>query len=577
MAEEARYINIMETNKSVYFSIEFKFTAELSTYVKKIPFATFDSKTYFWKVPINIYTVPYVEAFGKHFNFIFRPSALEYITNIKNTQFTEDDIKCPVATLRPFQKDAILHSFYHNSCYIADDMGLGKTITSIVSVYSRNLFPCLVICPSAVKYNWEKEIKMWTDCSVRVISGVLKDTTNTTSYSEDFIIINYDILNRQIDDDGTLFGHATVMKKEKFKSAIVDESHYLMNPKSIRTKSVKSIVKKLPVKIFLSGTPIVNAPKELIPQLDILGKLELFGGWTTFVTKFCNATQTRFGLDYSGSSNMDLLYNKLYKFGMIRRLKSEVLSDLPDKQRVFIPIDIDNRKEYDMLDKDYRKWIISNFEASDEFKEFMQNTKALPLARVEELKKAKVREVTDKYFKAEELTKMEKLKQVCADGKLAKVQEIVNGILETKQKVVIFATHRKICTKLSTIYKKKCVTIMGGTDDKTKFENIKRFQEDDDVTVFIGALDSAGVGITLTAASVVVFVEFGWTPAIHDQAEDRCYRIGQKNSVLCYYIYGKDTIDEDILDAVYDKRVIVTQIVDGTVADASYVRSDMNL
>lgn len=467
--------------------------------------------------------------------------------------------------------------------YVTDDCILThNTVESIASVEALNAYPCLVICPASLKLNWKKEVSMWTNRTSHVIQGFIKtiydDVKNKKivvdheipEYSGDFIIINFDILyrvnkiqNKFNPNNVKIPDHKDYLKKYGFKSIIIDESQLLSGHKSLRTKAVKEVSRQARYRFALSGTPILNKPKELIPQLDILDRLNDFGGFWTFAKEYCNAVEGPFGWDLGGASNLNKLHENLKKICFIRRLKTDVLDELPEKQRILFPVEQTNYDEYKLARDNFKSWMKINFSKESEIYEKLKSIKELTDSQRRIVAKANATLKLNKTLMAEALVKIEKLKQIVARGKLNSIYSLVDNFLEYDDKIIIFAKHEEIYKKLIDTYKNISVHIIGGMSPKLKQESVDRFQSDDNIRIFIGALDAAGVGLTLTKASTVIHTELGWTSAIHDQADDRAHRIGQKNFVKCYYTYCENTIEEKILDLIEHKRSMSANILDG--------------
>lgn len=285
-------------------------------------------------------------------------------------------------------------------------------------------------------------------------------------------------------------------------------------------------------------------------------------------SKNCNAFEGDFGWDFSGTSNLDELYSKLKQTCFIRRKKEDVLSELPPKQRILLPIELSNREEYNKASKNFIQWIKSKLMDESEYLEELKKIPMLTDSQRTIMSNARIAEKLNKTREAEALVRIEKLKQLVAKGKLSRVKDFIETFLQYDDKLVIFAKHKEIYKSLIDSYKDISVHVIGGMTSKQKDKAVVEFQTNPKIKLFIGALDAAGVGLTLTESSTVAFVEFGWTSAIHDQAEDRCHRIGQKDFVKCYYFYSEKTIDEDILEIVENKRKIASNIMDGlTIVD----------
>lgn len=453
-------------------------------------------------------------------------------------------IKCE---LRPFQKAGVLYATKSKRTFIADEMGLGKTVQAIAVAEYNQAFPVLVICPASLKFNWFNEILKWTGQQSMILNGGKVKYNDPNSK---YVITNYDILEK----------HDEYLKSRIWNCIVVDESHYVKNYKTKRTRAVKEITKDVPFVLLLTGTPVLNRPNEIISQLEILKRLDDFGGFWNFVRKYCNARREQFGWNFSGSAHLDELNEKMRQRCYIRRQKKNVLKELPDKQRIHIPVEISNLTEYKRAQNSFIDWL-ENFVANDQ--KFLDSIKDMD----EDVRKSAIRaHVTDKSHRAqraEQIVQLEYLKQLSAVGKMNAVIEWISDFLETGEKLVIFATHRNIHEQLHQEFKDISVTITGDDSSVNRQKSVDKFQTDENTRLIICSLKAGGVGITLTESSNVVFVEYGWTPADHDQAEDRLHRIGQKDSVMCYYFTGLGTVDEDIYELIEQKRQIVDNVTEG--------------
>lgn len=404
---------------------------------------------------------------------------------------------------------------------IASEMGTGKTLQTIAWLQLHyNKRPVLVICPATLKLVWQNEFKKWTNIKTQVID--MKTSFALQNYQ--VFIINYDIVAKRFQEIIDL----------KFQVLILDECHYLKNRKTQRTKVILAISKKIKHIIALTGTPILNRPVEIFNILNLLDPIT-YGNYWYFAKKYCNAKQTKWGWDVSGASNIDELAEKLKKTIMIRHLKQDVLKDLPEKQRNIIPIEID-MNEYKKVEDDLLNWLV-------EFKEY----------DLEQVRK---------ISQVEQLAKIEYCKQVAVKGKLEQFITWTKDFLETGNKLVIFAYHREYIEKLMLKLKEyNPLQVIGGQDLQDRQNSIDKFQNDIDYKIIICSIKAGGVGITLTAASHVIFLELGWTPAEHDQAESRCHRIGTKNNVNVYYLLAKNTIEEQIWNLINQKREIFQKLM----------------
>lgn len=426
----------------------------------------------------------------------------------------------------PFQKAGLeFIELTDGNALVADQMGLGKTIQALAYLGLHPEYrPVIIVCPASLKGNWEFEAKTWLNNdqnnNIEIINGgKLKTPTG------DIVIINYDIIDKWCE----------TLEKYNAQVIIFDESHYVKNSKSARSKTASKLSKDIPHKILLTGTPVLNRPAELWNQLQILKHKaypdEMFFQWHK---RFCDATQNRWGWDFSGNSNLEQLAESL-KTVMIRRTKGEVLTELPEKQRTSIFIPIDNETEYKTADKDLREWIADNRDSNNYDK---------PSTGIEHL------------------ARIELLRQVAVKGKLKGAIDWIKMFLASGEKLVVFATHKKVISALMEAFGECAVKIDGSVPASKRQDIVNTFQTDDKVKLFVGNIEAAGVGITLTASSNVSFLELPWTPADLEQAEDRCHRISQKNAVNIYYLLAKGTIDKNISAMVERKRNVIVQITD---------------
>ena len=562
------------------FIVSFPFDWETVNAVKKLIGRRWVSDKEYWTVPQSLENVKQLDNFANKMGFAWSRDAdraSDYIeeaaiADIKASKAKDARLKMPLTfgndKLRPypFQKAGIKYSIGKDSVLIGDEMGLGKTIQAMGIVEYKQSYPCLVMCPSIAKINWKREIEAWLpNRTVQIING----GKGNEQYDTDFVIINYDIIAKRADG----------LVDAEFQSLVADESHYLKNGRSKRGKKAVDIVygnkegdkpkfkrkheedkpkKIIPLRILLSGTPIPNKPFELVNQLRVIGKLSEFGGFGGFTNRYCDPQPSRFGVDYGGSANIEELNKRMREKFMVRRKKKDVLTELPDKIQTVLNVNISNRAEYNRAVADV---ITFAGELAIKKQEFVDSLSELSNEereeRIDEYRRDKERNAE----RAKVLVKIEVLKQVCVKGKMKSIKEWVNNFLETTdEKLVIFAHHREVVDLLAEEF--DALTIKGGSGYKNRQKAIDDFQLGD-TRVIVCSMLASGVAITLTASSNVLFVEQGWNPAQHDQASDRCHRIGQKNAVNVYYMNGKETIDEWIYDLIEQKRKVIDGVIDG--------------
>jgi len=401
---------------------------------------------------------------------------------------------------------------------LADSMGLGKTVQALGYLKLHPEFGfSIIVCPASLKLNWEKEVWEWLQVPALVLSGNYKKLG--FNHLENIIVINYDILDSWAD----------FLVSLNPSCLIIDEAHMIKNQKAKRSKAVKKLAKKVDHVIGLTGTPIINRPSEFFAILNLLNKNEWPSFWG-YAHKYCGAKHNGFGWDFNGSSNTEKL-NEALKHTMIRRLKSEVLPELPTKVRTVIPLEITNRAEYN--------------KAVQDFADLMESD-------------------SDDTPPAVQLTRIEALKQLVVGGKIKACINWISDFLESSEKLVVFCTHKKVVNRLMDQFGEIAVKIDGSCSMGHRESSVQLFQNNPNYSLFIGNIKAAGVGITLTAASNTCFIELGWTPGEHDQAEDRVHRIGQEaDSVNAYYLLGQNTIDMEIAELLDDKRKVLDSVLDG--------------
>ena len=398
----------------------------------------------------------------------------------------------------------------------------GKSLQSISWVWMRReiSIPALVVCPSCLKVNWQREVYKWTGFTKTQILTGLKPTRIHPDV--EVAIINYDILDRK---DGS--GWIEDLKSFGFKTVIADECHAVSNRKAISAKAMRSLSLKVDHFIAMTGTPILNRPAELYMPLKMVRK-DLFADFMSYALKFANAKQGFWGWDFSGASNVDELNQLLTSTVMLRRKKEDVLKDLPPKRIATQAIELgeSGMKIYGKAMESFRSGNAKNT--------------------------------------ADALMELAKLRKATMLGKMAGCLEWIEDFLESGEKLVVFAWHKEALNMLQDALKKyNPVRIDGEVPSDKRMPLVDKFQNDKDCKVFLGQIKAAGVGLTLTAASNVAFVEFHWSPAIMDQASSRCHRIGQTESVTSWYLLGVDTIDEYMAEVLDRKLKIIDALVDG--------------
>ena len=340
--------------------------------------------------------------------------------------------------------------------------------------------------------------------------------------------------------------------------------HNCKNANAKRSKAVKEIARAnggIPHRMLLTGTPVINQPSEIINQLKILGTFkDTFGGWMQFTEQYCNRQESQFGRwDISGASNLDELHDRLTGNCYVRRNKDddEILNELPDKQRTTVELEIDNRKKYEEVEENLADHLREKYKQDEEFRKQVEHlSEPLKEAHLERHAEAKVR----KAMNAEHLVKINELRQVTSQGKYKAAKKWVKNFRETGEPLLLFAHYTDTTEALAEEF--DCPKITGSVDADRRGEIVEEFQNGEHDLLVLN-IQAGGVGITLTEASNVAFVEIPWTFAEIEQAEDRTHRIGQKDAVNVHFLLADDTIDREMFDLVRQKKVITDQVNKG--------------
>lgn len=449
--------------------------------------------------------------------------------------------------LRDYQKAAVEYAEKNQKLIIGDEQGLGKTIEAIASVQHLDAYPVLCVVPAAVRSHWESE---WNEWVPRRAVKTVKSGKHT-DFRGSIVICTYSLVYKFTDK----------FKEKNFEAIICDESHKLKNNSAKRSKAVRKISKGIDHRLLLTGTPVINQPAEIINQLKILGTFkETFGGWMQFTGRYCNREKSQFGRwDVTGSSNLDELFERLTGNCYVRRNKDQedILDELPEKQRTTVELEIDNRSKYEDVEENLADHLREKYRNDEKFAESIEHlSDPLQEAHKERHAEARVR----KAMNAEHLVKINELRQVTSKGKIKGAKKWVRNFQETGEPLLLFAHYKDTTEKLAEEF--GCPKITGDVDADRRGEIVEEFQNGDHDLLVLN-IQAGGVGITLTEASNVAFVEIPWTFTEIEQAEDRTHRIGQTDAVNVYFLLADDTIDREMFDLVRQKKVITDQVNKG--------------
>jgi hypothetical protein len=444
------------------------------------------------------------------------------------------------ATLRPYQETGyqwmqVLDEISWGGC-LADDMGLGKTLQAITFLsFIKEKYDnptSLIICPTSLIYNWESELKKFApDLKYHIFYGLARTFTDDHFNDYDIIISSYGIVRNDIE----------TLMKFKWEYVILDESQAIKNPDAISTKAVQLLNARN--KFILSGTPLQNNTYDIYAQFNFLNP-GLLGGREFFRQEFANP------IDKNGDKEAGLMLRKLIKPFMLRRTKSEVATDLPEKTETILWCQMDKAQKI----------------LYDEYKDFYRHS-LMQKIESDGMAKAGV------YI----LEGLLRLRQICDDPRLVKdketkpfkgikIKELMREINENMgdHKMLVFSQFTEMLALIRDEMNEnniKYCYLDGSTPALQRKEQVEMFQNQKEINVFLISLKAGGVGLNLTEADYVYIVDPWWNPAVEQQAIDRTHRIGQKNKIFAYKMICKDSVEEKIILLQEKKMSVSKEIV----------------
>lgn len=497
---------------------------------------------------------------------------------LEGSRATDADIDIPAPkglAYLPYQRGGIAYALKRKSTLIGDDMGLGKTIQALGVVNAdKSLINVLVICPASLKINWMREAEKWLVTPRK--AQVLKKSNDKVDPEAQLVIVNYELLKNDVQKR---------LLERTWDCIISDESHLLKNAKAQRTRAVFGAkkTKALPAKpglvsqltpngklLLLTGTPIMNRPMEMFSLLNALDPTTWPNAFS-FGRRYCNGQQKHIGggryvWDFGGASHLEELQQRLRANLLVRRMKSEVLKELPPKRRQVLPVDANGGS----------KWVERENLAWEEYQSMMDGLQA-----AKDLAEVSAKEEKEKYAAqvaklqgalAPMFGEMALVRKEVALSKVPKVVEIVENALEGSEKVILFAHHHEVLDALYEAFKDKAAALDGRTSQAARQAAVDTFQDNPACRVFVGGIKAAGVGLTLTAANTVVFAELDWVPGNVTQAEDRAHRIGQHKSVNIIHVVVDGSLDSRLARALVAKQEVADNALDNE-PDLTYLLS----
>jgi SNF2 family DNA or RNA helicase len=446
------------------------------------------------------------------------------------------------AELLPYQREGVAFALERGRALIADQPGLGKTLQALAFLQARkDLRPAVVVCPASLKLSWLREAERFLEPCPENEAAVLSGLSADLLPAAGIYVVNYDVLHAWV----------PLLKGAGVRAAVFDESHYLKSRSSRRTRAALALAKGLPAVLCLTGTPVLNRPADLWAQLHLLDPASYRSFWE-YGMRYCAGRRKEVAVrgggrrlvwDFSGASNLRELHERLVSTVMVRRLKEDVLDQLPPKRYALVPLELSDPEEYRRAEGEFLRWLWEQVRSG----------------RVDRRRLLSA-------LRAEAAVKVNWLRRVAARLKLPAALAWIRDFLESGQKLVVFVHHREVGDALLREFP-GAASVRGGDPPRARQEAVDRFQNDGACRLFVGSIAAAGTGLTLTAASDVALLEFPWRPADLEQCADRVHRIGQASSVTVWCLAasapGVETVDERTLRLLEAKRAVADRVVDG--------------
>lgn len=524
--------------------------------VRSVVGAHFDPKGRTWTLPLSADAISAAIIISNRYKLDGRERLMSGVQALQNkrrhllslSHAIEYPDKFPVpglqGALRPHQYVALEYVRRTKKLILGDDMGTGKTLVCLSSMAIFHAYPALVVCPATMRLPWRQEIRTFFPSLKAVIVGLggpeKRDREISAAKQAHIIICNYELLNK--------IGPA--LTGLPFRMIVADEAHYVKDATSQRGQALKNISRGRPYIVLATGTPLINAPKDLIAPLAILDRLDQFGGWEEFVRTYCDGHENKYGWNVDGASNLLQLQKEMRSSCFIRRTKDQL--NLPPKIRTAVPVAISNLHDYLLAERSLVEWLQKNHSGKDANTRIQSSERAWCLSQISALR------------------------SLVGAGKIAASCEYIQAILDSGNKVVVFAVHVAVQKKLASLFP-GFLTILGDDPPNKRQESIARFQSKDGPMGIICSQKAGGIGITLTQASHEVFVEYDWTFSSHEQAEDRVCRIGQTKTVNIWNMHAPNTIDDDMKFVVDKKCAITDHAVNNYEALNNYYGDDLQI
>lgn len=535
--------------KSVYKNIKLISSFKRNTTNKEIYIKSDPAKDFLLKEFVSDNEIEEVDPLS-----IVRPGCKAEIKPYKEL-LSRKDIELLIDNLpllkkpRSYQMDYLYYAVNHGNHINGSSVGTGKSLCSVLYAEMLDLFPCMVVCPASVKSGWLRE---WKETNPNRRVSIISTSSPPEDFEADVIVINYDILGKRVTKENgktSLEIRLDGMKKKSFSLVIADEIHFLKNRKSIRSKSFKKLIHKVPSVIGLTGTLIMNRPTELLNILMLIERIKEIAPDDQyhhyFFERYCNMKETNFGLDISGASNIKELNRLLKECCYFQVSKRDALKELPPISENVVECEITNKRAYKKAKGDLLQFI------EDKFKD---------------------EEKVEKAARAEFLVKLSTLKQLSLEGKEKFIKKWVEEWMEAneEEKLLVFASQSTILTKIAGEFKEGLL-ITGGTTTKKRDEILQKFFLQKESRLLFANIGCLGTGVDglQKVCSNMAILELPPRPSDLVQVIGRLERSGQENPVTIQYLLSPETIDRDLWEMLKGKKDVTDMLNKGFQDDTS--------
>lgn len=489
------------------------------------------------------------------------PAALrvmqEHLAMLARSRAVDSDLAVPSPPgmeYRPYQRAGIAYATQRRDTLIADEPGLGKTIQALGFVNYVKARRVLVVAPATLAFNWVDEAQKWLVGEWAIFSPRSGDDPLPEVEGNLLVVTTYE----KVSESKRGVGRFAESIRRVWDVVIFDEAHLAKNTQSRRSIAVlgeNGLVRRGKRCLFLTGTPVENFPREIWPIAAAICPAK-FGNRIKFESRYCGRHLEQHGERRvwvaDGGTHLGELQQRLRATFMVRRLKRDVLKELPPKRRQLVIL---GDEEVDWsAHPEFRRW-----------REVYERAYEEASAKVEAAKTEVEYKRAVKELEAVAGISFEEIsdfRHKTALLKLPMCLRYVDDLLKsTTDNVIVFAHHRDVIARISEHYGEKCVTLTGDTPMNKRGGIVEQFQRGEK-RIFVGQLKTAGVGITLTQASIVVFVEIDWVPGVMTQAEDRACRIGQKKMVHVIHLVLNNTLDVNMSKKVISKQNAIDKTLD---------------